>query len=114
MSVVEDKKLTSSKAEGWSKKDDQWLYQLEDGSHIVNEWKKINGIWYHFDNSGLMQSGWVKDNGTWYYLNQSGAMETGWFMISDKWYYANESGALAINTTTPDGYVVNTDGEWIG
>ena len=174
MSVVEDKKLTSSKAEGWSKKDDQWLYQLEDGSHIVNEWKKINGTWYHFDNSGLMQTGWVKDNGTWYYLNQSGAMqtgwvkdngtwyylndsgamqtgwvkdnrtwyylnqsgamqtgwvkdngtwyylnqsgamETGWFMISDKWYYANESGALAINTTTPDGYVVNTDGEWIG
>ena len=149
----EDKTLPNSVVEGWSKKDGQWLYQLEDGSHIVNEWKQINGTWYHFDNSGLMQTGWikengtwyylndsgamqtgwvkdkgtwyylndfgamqtgwVKENGTWYYLNQSGSMETGWFTVSDKWYYANESGALAINTTTPDGYTVNADGEWV-
>ena len=129
----EDKTLPNSVVEGWSKKDGQWLYQLEDGSHIVNEWKQINGTWYHFDNSGVMQTGWikengtwyylnksgamqtgwVKENGTWYYLNQSGSMETGWFTVSDKWYYANESGALAINTTTPDGYNVNADGEWV-
>ena len=149
----EDKTLPNSVVEGWSKKDGQWLYQLEDGSHIVNEWKQINGTWYHFDNSGVMQTGWikengtwyylnksgamqtgwvkengtwyylndsgamqtgwVKENGTWYYLNQSGSMETGWFTVSDKWYYANESGALAINTTTPDGYTVNADGEWV-
>ena len=129
----EDKTLPNSVVEGWSKKDGQWLYQLKDGSHIVNEWKQINGTWYHFDNSGVMQTGWikengtwyylnksgamqtgwVKENGTWYYLNQSGSMETGWFTVSDKWYYANESGALAINTTTPDGYTVNVDGEWV-
>ena len=149
----EDKTLPNSVVEGWSKKDGQWLYQLENGSHIVNEWKQINGTWYHFDNSGVMQTGWikengtwyylnksgamqtgwvkengtwyylndsgamqtgwVKENGTWYYLNQSGSMETGWFTVSDKWYYANESGALAINTTTPDGYTVNADGEWV-
>ena len=109
----EDKTLPNSMVEGWSKKDGQWLYQLEDGSHIVNEWKQINGTWYHFDNSGVMQTGWIKENGTWYYLNKSGAMETGWFTVSDKWYYANESGALAINTTTPDGYTVNADGEWV-
>ena len=149
----EDKTLSNSVVEGWSKKDGQWLYQLEDGSHIVNEWKQINGTWYHFDNSGVMQTGWIKENGTWYYLNdsgamqtgwvkengtwyylnnsgamqtgwvkengiwyylnQSGSMETGWFTVSDKWYYANESGALAINTTTPDGYTVNANGEWV-
>ena len=129
----EDKTLPNSVVEGWSKKDGHWLYQLEDGSHIVNEWKQINGTWYRFDNSGLMQIGWIKENGTWYYLNdsgamqtgwvkengiwyylnQSGSMETGWFTVSDKWYYANESGALAINTTTPDGYIVNADGEWV-
>ena len=149
----EDKTLPNSVVEGWSKKDSQWLYQLEDGSHIVNEWKQINGTWYRFDNSGVMQTGWIKENGTWYYLNdsgamqtgwvkengtwyylnnsgamqtgwvkengiwyylnQSGSMETGWFTVSDKWYYANESGALAINTTTPDGYTVNANGEWV-
>ena len=74
----EDKTLPNSVVEGWSKKDGQWLYQLEDGSHIVNEWKQINGTWYHFDNSGVMQTGWIKENGTWYYLNKSGAMQTGW------------------------------------
>ena len=113
MSAVEDKKLTSSKAEGWSKKDGQWVYQLEDGSHIVNEWKQINGTWYRFDNSGVMQTGWVKENGTWYYLNKSGAMQTGWVNDNDKWYYLDQTGALAIRITTPDGYTVNADGEWV-
>ena len=149
----EDKTLPNSVVEGWSKKDGHWLYQLEDGSHIVNEWKQINGIWYRFDNSGLMQTGWVqengtwyylndsgamqtgwikenglwyylndsgamqtgwvKENGTWYYLNKSGAMQTGWLNDNDKWYYLDQTGALAISTTTPDGYTVNADGEWV-
>ena len=149
----EDKTLPNSVVEGWSKKDGHWFYQLEDGCYIVDEWKQINGTWYRFDNSGVMQTGWIKENGTWYYLNdsgamqtgwvkdkgtwyylndsgamqtgwvkengiwyylnQSGSMETGWFTVSDKWYYANESGALAINTTTPDGYTVNANGEWV-
>ena len=129
----EDKTLPNSVVESWSKKDGHWFYQLEDGSYIVNEWKQINGAWYRFDNSGVMQTGWIKENGTWYYLNdsgamqtgwvkengiwyylnQSGAMETGWFTVSGKWYYANELGALATNTITPDGYTVNADGEWV-
>ena len=41
-------------------------------------------------------------------------MKTGWFTVSGKWYYAYSSGALAVNTTTPDGYTVNANGEWIG
>ena len=60
-----------------------------------------------------MQTGWVQDNGTWYYLNGSGAMQTGWFEVNGKWYYANRSGALLTNTTTPDGYRVNANGEWV-
>ena len=40
-------------------------------------------------------------------------MKTGWFTVSGKWYYAYNSGALAVNTITPDGYRVNTSGEWI-
>ena len=109
----EDKTLPNSVVEGWSKKDGHWLYQLEDGSHIVNEWKQINGTWYRFDNSGLMQTGWAKENGTWYYLNDSGAMQTGWLNDNDKWYYLDQTGALAISITTPDGYTVNADGEWV-
>ena len=117
----------------WVQSGSRWWFKHSDGSYTSNGWEKINGVWYRFDNSGWMQTGWVKDNGTWYYLNNSGAMKTGWLKdngswyylqdsgamktgwmkVSGKWYYAYSSGALAINTTTPDGYRVNYNGEWV-
>ena len=116
----------------WVLSGSRWWYKHADGSYTSNGWEKINGVWYRFDNSGWMQTGWVKDgswyyldgsgamktgwlkdNGIWYYLQDSGAMKTGWMKVSGKWYYAYSSGALAINTTTPDGYRVNYNGEWV-
>ena len=116
----------------WVQSGSRWWYKHADGSYKTNGWEKINGVWYRFDNSGWMQTGWVKDgswyyldgsgamktgwlkdNGNWYYLQDSGAMKTGWMKVSGKWYYAYSSGALAINTTTPDGYRVNYNGEWV-
>ena len=116
----------------WIQSNGRWWYKHADGSYTTNDWEKINGVWYRFDNSGWMQTGWVKDgswyyldgsgamktgwlkdNGNWYYLQDSGAMKTGWMKVSGKWYYAYSSGALAINTTTPDGYRVNYNGEWV-
>ena len=96
----------------WVQSGSRWWYKHEDGTYTANGWEKINGVWYRFDNSGWMQTGWVKDGG-WYYLDGSGAMKTGWMKVSGKWYYAYSSGALAINTTTPDGYRVNANGEWV-
>ena len=117
----------------WIRSNGRWWFKHNDGSYTSNGWEKINRTWYRFDNSGWMQTGWVKDgswyyldgsgamktgwlkdNGNWYYLDGSGAMKTGWFTVSGKWYYAYSSGALAINTTTPDGYRVNYNGEWVG
>ena len=116
----------------WVQSGSRWWYKHADGSYKTNGWEKINGVWYRFDNSGWMQTGWVKDgswyyldgsgamktgwlkdNGSWYYLQDSGAMKTGWMKVAGKWYYAYSSGALAINTTTPDGYRVNYNGEWV-
>ena len=104
---------TPRKTDRWVQAGSRWWYKHADGSYQTNGWEKINGVWYRFDNSGWMQTGWVKD-GSWYYLESSGAMKTGWFTVSGKWYYAYSSGALAVNTTTPDGYTVNANGEWIG
>ena len=98
---------------GWVKTGGTWYYLNKSGS-MATGWIKDNGTWYYLNNSGLMATGWVKDNGSWYYLDKSGAMTTGWFTVSGKWYYAYSSGALAVNTTTPDGYTVNTNGEWVG
>ena len=96
---------------GWVK-DGSWYY-LDGSGAMKTGWLKDNGNWYYLDGSGTMKTGWVKDNGSWYYLQDSGAMKTGWMKVSGKWYYAYSSGALAINTTTPDGYRVNYNGEWV-
>ena len=117
----------------WVRSGSRWWFKDSDGSYPSNGWDKIDKVWYYFDSAGWMQTGWVKDsgnwyylgssgamktgwlkdNGSWYYLDGSGAMKTGWFTVSGKWYYAYSSGVLANNTTTPDGYRVNANGEWV-
>ena len=97
----------------WVQSGSRWWYKHADGSYTTNGWEKINGTWYYFDQAGWMTTGWVKDNGTWYYLDASGAMATGWYQVGGNWYYSYASGALAVSTTTPDGYTVNANGEWV-
>ena len=97
---------------GWAKSGNSWYY-LNDSGAMQTGWLKTGGSWYYLNGSGAMQTGWLKTGGSWYYLNSSGAMQTGWFTVSGKWYYAYRSGALAVNTTTPEGYKVNYNGEWV-
>ena len=40
-------------------------------------WQQIDGKWYFFQPSGVMQTGWLKEDGAWYYMNASGEMTTG-------------------------------------
>ena len=47
-----------------------------------------------------------------------GAMLTGWQQIDGIWYYFNTvsdgtQGALLVSATTPDGYSVDANGQWI-
>jgi len=116
--LLEDPQLVGSAEKpaaqaAWVQSGSRWWYKHADGSYTTNGWEKINGTWYYFDQAGWMVTGWVKDNGTWYYLKSSGAMATGWYQVGGKWYYSYESGALAVSTTTPDGYTVNENGEWV-
>ena len=97
---------------GWAKSGNSWYY-LNDSGAMQTGWTKSGNSWYYLNGSGAMQTGWLKTGGSWYYLNGSGAMKTGWFTVSGKWYYAYHSGALAVNTTTPEGYKVNYNGEWV-
>ena len=97
---------------GWVKSSGSWYY-LNNSGAMQTGWAKSGNSWYYLNGSGAMQTGWLKTGGSWYYLNSSGAMQTGWFTVSGKWYYAYRSGALAVNTTTPEGYKVNYNGEWV-
>lgn len=97
---------------GWVSTNGSWYYMNRSGI-LKTGWLQSGISWYFLDNSGEMKTGWVATGGAWYYFDNSGTMKTGWFKENGKWYYAYDSGALAMNTTTPDGYSVNHNGELI-
>lgn len=70
--------------------------------------------------STALASGWIQDQVGWWYQNYDGSYPTnGWHWIdgnndgSAECYYFNEVGYCLINTTTPDGYTVDTNGAWV-
>ena len=48
----------------------KWWYKHPDGSYTKNNWEKINGEWYFFDEEGWMVTGWLQSpySGKWYYM----------------------------------------------
>lgn len=74
----------------WMRDDRGWWYLNADGSYTINNWQYIRNKWYFF--------------------NQEGYMLTGWIQWNDKQYFCDDSGAMLMNTVTPDGFTVGTDG----
>ena len=97
----------------WSQETAGWRFVYTNGTYAVDKWERVNNYWYHFDQSGYMETGWRFINGSWYYLNPiSGAMTTGWYFEPQdgNWYYLNSTGAMAIGWQKIDGvwYYFNT------
>lgn len=105
-----------------------WWFRDSDGSYPANTWRYVSYQgrmdWYHFNADGYITTGWFTDtDGHIYYLNPvsngfMGAMVTGWQQIDGIWYYFHTEadghrGMLYVNTTTPDGYLVDEKGQWI-
>lgn len=98
---------------GWLYIGNAWYY-LNGSGAMVTGWFQTGGVWYYLNGSGAMVTGWLHQGNIWYYLNGSGAMNKGgWSKVGKSWYYFTNSGALLVNTTTPDGYRVNANGEWV-
>ena len=110
----------------WLQDDKGWWYQRPDGSYPKGTWgyESYNGksYWYYFLDSGYMATGWVEVNGSKYYLfpnsdGWKGRMLTGWQWIDGNCYYLDSQGqnegALYRNTTTPDGFTVDSEGRWV-
>ncbi|WP_455009865.1 N-acetylmuramoyl-L-alanine amidase family protein [Oribacterium sinus] len=110
----------------WIQDEKGWWYKRADGSYPKNSWgyEAYNGksYWYYFLDSGYMATGWVDVNGSKYYLfpnsdGWKGRMLTGWQWIDGACYYLDlqgqNEGALYRNTTTPDGYAVDSEGRWV-
>ena len=110
----------------WIQDEKGWWYKRPDGSYPKNSWgyEAYNGksYWYYFLDSGYMATGWVEVNGSKYYLfpnsdGWKGRMLTGWQWIDGNCYYLDSQGqnegALYRNTTTPDGFTVDSEGRWV-
>ena len=79
--------------EGWQKENNQWRY-YEDNQPVSN-WKKIAGVWYYFNQDGIMLSNTIFND---YLLNNSGALtESSWVKIDNQWYYSAEDGKVTRN-----------------
>ena len=111
--------LTSSGAmvdSGWSKLQEKWYYSNAYGKISQQKWEKIGGVWYYFDQDGVMlsntifddylftnsgamaESSWVKQDGQWYYALASGKLiKNKWDKISGTWYYFNKDATMASN-----------------
>lgn len=81
---------------GWQKDDKGYWYARANGSYPKDQFEKIDGTWYYFDESGYMLSEkWKKrPDGTWYWFDKSGEMATDWKKINGKWYYFNRDGSM--------------------
>ena len=117
----------------------KWFYS--NGHEYKNEWALVDKpyadaaagqpaqSWFHFGADGAMDTGWFTDsNGYTYYLNPAkdntqGRMLTGWQWIdkdgdgmAECYYFSEDAdhvlGHLYKNTKTPDGYTVNSQGQW--
>ena len=111
--------LTSSGAmvdSGWSKLQDNWYYANAYGKISQQKWEKIGGVWYYFDQDGVMlsntifddylftnsgvmaENSWAKQDGQWYYALASGKLiKNKWDKIGGTWYYFNKDATMASN-----------------
>ena len=95
----------------WMLTEDGWRYDDGSGIDPVNEWRKIDGFWYYFDEDGYACTGWLILDGEKYYFQEEGTMACNTWIQGV--YYVGEDGAMLTDTVTPDGYQVGADGRWI-
>lgn len=106
----------TSSSRGWVQAADGWNYIKENGAKASGEWVKEEGIYYWIDDNSYMAKGWRQIGDKWYYLRSNGAMaKNQWQKVEEngQWFYLGNDGAMLVNTTTPDGCRVGSDGAWI-
>ncbi len=70
----------------------KWWYREDDGSWPANEWKWIDGYWYHFGEGGYLNVGTWKIDGKYYTFMNTADGDTGKMVTSGTWDYGYISG----------------------
>lgn len=73
---------------------DEWEdSSSESGETATGKWVTKNGaVKYRLKNKTYAKNDFYKINGHWYHFNQQGELSTGWFQLDDGRYYANKNG----------------------
>ena len=107
--IPNKEKVEEANKNGWQKEHGEWLFY--ENNQPIKNWKKIAGVWYLFDQHGIMARNIIVND---YAFHTSGAMvENSWVKIADKWYYATDSGKIVRNRWEKIGnvwYYFNQDG----
>ena len=109
---------------GWLLVNNNWYFFKNSGCMITSNWVGS----YYMDSDGKMKTNtftsdgyycgadgvyvrnaWVKHNGNYYYMDANGLMKKNAWAGS---YYLGSDGVMKINTFTPDGYYVGSDGAY--
>lgn len=104
---------------GWNLDSTGWKYciNVETCECYHSGWQKVSGDteWYYFNANGYaLYNQWLLYKNKWYWLRSNCQMKhSGWEQIKGLWYYFYNDGSMACNTTTPDGYKVNSSGAWV-
>ncbi len=99
----------------------QWSYVRDDGTKQPGGWftDPADKKKYYINDDGMIFSGWKQIDGIWYFFNTvhdgtfGGALVSKWQWIDGYCYLFDAEGKMYANTTTPDGFVVNADGQWM-
>ena len=91
--ISNKEKVEEAHKNGWQKEHGEWLFY--ENNQPIKNWKKIAGVWYLFDQHGIMARNIIVND---YAFHTSGAMvENSWVKIADKWYYTTDSGKIVRN-----------------
>lgn len=128
----------TSVSNGWIKNEDgTYRYRKPDGTFVSNSWLKVDEHSYYMNQDGIMLTdtitpdgiyvntkgektnyipGWKQNEKGWQYVLKSGSYAANtWIQDTDgKWYYFNIGTYMLTDTTTPDGFYVDSSGCWDG
>lgn len=86
-------------------------------SNSASGWGALSdGKWAYIRADGTRATGWYETSGKWYYSDAEGVMSASAWIHSETeanvWYYVGEDGAMLTDSTTPDGYKVDSEGKY--